>query len=87
MGGFSKFGILQDSNISSAMPEFFGDPPEIVGGVLVREAEKAWRNCNPLVWGSSDIAAALGATRPQTPACTDRARCARIASTGVRLRT
>jgi tRNA(adenine34) deaminase len=50
MGGFSKFGILQDARISDAMPDFFGDPPEIVGGVLVREVEKAWRNCNPLVW-------------------------------------
>lgn len=50
MGGFSKFGILQDAEMSNAMPEFFGDPPEIVGGVLVREAEKVWRNCNPLVW-------------------------------------
>lgn len=50
MGGFSKFGILQDAKMSGAMPEFFGDPPEIVGGVLVREVEKAWRNCNPLVW-------------------------------------
>jgi len=50
MGGFSKFGILQDAELSNAMPEFFGDPPEIIGGVLVREAEKVWRNCNPLVW-------------------------------------
>ncbi|HLK84297.1 MAG TPA: nucleoside deaminase [Xanthobacteraceae bacterium] len=50
MGGFSKFGILQDARMSDVMPEFFGDPPEIVGGVLVREVEKAWRNCNPLVW-------------------------------------
>src|SRR5262249_9644654 len=49
MGGFSKFGILQDAEMSNAMPEFFGDPPEIVGGVLVREAEKVWRSSNPLV--------------------------------------
>jgi tRNA(adenine34) deaminase len=50
MGGFSKFGILQDAAMSNAMPEFFGDPPEVVGGVLVGEAEKVWRNSNPLVW-------------------------------------
>jgi tRNA(adenine34) deaminase len=50
MGGFSKFGILQDAELSSVVPEIFGDAPEIVGGVLVREAERVWRNCNPLVW-------------------------------------
>jgi hypothetical protein len=26
--------------MSNAMPEFFGDPPEIIGGVLVREADR-----------------------------------------------
>src|SRR5262249_21539257 len=41
---------LQDTEMSNAMPEFFGDPPEIVGGVLVCEAEKVWRSSNPLVW-------------------------------------
>jgi tRNA(adenine34) deaminase len=50
MGGFSKFGILQDAELSNIVPEIFGDPPEIVGGVLVREAEKVWRNCSPLAW-------------------------------------
>jgi tRNA(adenine34) deaminase len=71
MGGFSKFGILQDSNISSAMPEFFGDPPEIVGGVLVREAEKAWRNCNPLVWAVIRYRSCFG-SNPAADACVYR---------------
>jgi len=30
----------QDAEMSNAMPEFFGDPPEIIGGVLVREADR-----------------------------------------------
>jgi tRNA(adenine34) deaminase len=50
MGGFSKFGILHDAELSNIVPEIFGDPPEIVGGVLVRQAEKVWRNCSPLAW-------------------------------------
>ncbi|MBO0757281.1 MAG: nucleoside deaminase, partial [Bradyrhizobiaceae bacterium] len=50
MGGFSKFGILQDTDLSNIVPEIFGDVPEVVGGVLLREAEKVWRSCNPLVW-------------------------------------
>jgi tRNA(adenine34) deaminase len=32
MGGFSKFGVLQDSKMSEMMPEFFGEPPEVIGG-------------------------------------------------------
>jgi tRNA(adenine34) deaminase len=50
MGGFSKFGILQDAELSSIVPEIFGEPPTIIGGVLLREAERVWRSCNPLVW-------------------------------------
>jgi tRNA(adenine34) deaminase len=68
MGGFSKFGILQDAKMSDAMPEFFGDPPEIVGGVLVREVEKAWRNCNPLVWAVIRYRGCFGGN-PAADAC------------------
>src|SRR5215470_10325356 len=63
MGGFSKFGILQDAEMSSVIPEIFGDPPEIVGGVLVREAERVWRNCNPLVWAVIRYRGCLGGDR------------------------
>jgi tRNA(adenine34) deaminase len=68
MGGFSKFGILQDAKMSDAMPEFFGDPPEIVGGVLVREVEKTWRNCNPLVWAVIRYRGCFGGN-PAADAC------------------
>ena len=50
MGGFSKFGVLQDSKMSETMPEFFGEPPEVIGGLLVHEAEQVWRDCHPIVW-------------------------------------
>ncbi len=68
MGGFSKFGILQDAEMSNAMPEFFADPPEIVGGVLVCEAEKVWRNCNPLVWAVIRYRGCFGG-KPTADAC------------------
>ncbi len=68
MGGFSKFGILQDAEMSKAMPEFFGDPPEVVGGVLVREAERVWRNCNPLVWAVIRYRGCFGGN-PTADAC------------------
>ena len=33
------------------MPEAFGEAPEVMRGFMRREAEKAWRNWNPLIWG------------------------------------
>jgi tRNA(adenine34) deaminase len=50
MGGYSRWNVLCDDGISNAMPEAFGDAPEILSGVLAREAEKVWRDWNPLVW-------------------------------------
>jgi tRNA(adenine34) deaminase len=51
MGGMSRWNILRDREISDAMPEAFGDVPEVAAGVLVREAETVWRNWNPIGWG------------------------------------
>jgi tRNA(adenine34) deaminase len=67
MGGFSRFHILQDPEVSNVIPEIFGDPPEIVGGVLVHEAEKVWRNCNPLVWAIIRYRGCLGGDRSAEP--------------------
>src|ERR1019366_1046240 len=50
MGGLSKWNILRDGNISGHMPQIFGAAPEIVSGVLTREAQLAWRDRNPLAW-------------------------------------
>jgi tRNA(adenine34) deaminase len=77
MGGFSKFGILRDAEMSNAMPEFFGDPPEVVGGVLVHEAERVWRNCNPLVWAFIRYRGCFGGD-PTTDACVHQRGAARV---------
>jgi len=50
MGGFSRWAVLRDAGLSQAMPEAFGPPPEIIRGLLRREAEKVWWSWNPLIW-------------------------------------
>jgi tRNA(adenine34) deaminase len=50
MGGFSKWNILRDAGLAQAMPEVFGPAPEIITGLLWREAEKVWSSWNPLIW-------------------------------------
>jgi tRNA(adenine34) deaminase len=51
MGGDSKWDVLGDGELAKVMPEAFGGTPEIVRGYMRREAEKAWRAWNPLIWG------------------------------------
>lgn len=51
MGGLSRWNVLRDAAISNAMPEAFGPIPEIVAGLLQREAEKIWWKWNPVIWG------------------------------------
>ena len=51
MGGDSKWDVLGDPELSEVMPEAFGATPEIVRGFMRRDAEKAWRAWNPLIWG------------------------------------
>jgi tRNA(adenine34) deaminase len=50
MGGFSKWNVLSDNELSNVMPEAFGDIPEVSAGLLYREAAAVWRNWNLLVW-------------------------------------
>ncbi len=50
MGGHSKFSILSDREISRVMPEVFGDVPEVIDGLMHREAELVWRRWNPIIW-------------------------------------
>jgi tRNA(adenine34) deaminase len=50
MGGFSKWNVLRDTELSRAMPEAFGAVPEVIAGLSQREAEKVWRAWNPLFW-------------------------------------
>ena len=51
MGGDSKWDVLGDPELYRVMPEAFAPAPEVVRGFMRREAEKAWRNWNPLIWG------------------------------------
>jgi tRNA(adenine34) deaminase len=50
MGGLSKWNILRDNGMSERVPQVFGPVPEVVAGVLLNEAQRAWRDWNPLVW-------------------------------------
>jgi tRNA(adenine34) deaminase len=51
MGGSSRWDVLGDSVLSAQMPEAFGKAPEVIAGVLRKEAEKVWWRMNPLIWG------------------------------------
>ena len=51
MGGYSKWNLLRDTEISNVMPEAFGCVPETIVGLLQDEAEKVWRKWNPVIWG------------------------------------
>ena len=48
MGGVSKWPVLSDRDLSSAMPEVFAPPPEIVAGFMAEEAEEALKQWSPL---------------------------------------
>lgn len=50
MGGFSKWNVLRDNELSRVMPEAFGATPEVIAGLLADEAEAVWKKWNPLVW-------------------------------------
>jgi tRNA(adenine34) deaminase len=50
MGGHSKWNILRDRDLSDRLPGVFGGVPEVVSGVMVEEAQRAWRDWNPFAW-------------------------------------
>jgi tRNA(adenine34) deaminase len=50
MGGLSKWNILRDDEMSDRIPQIFGAVPEVVSGILLHEAQQAWRDWNPLAW-------------------------------------
>lgn len=50
MGGLSKWNILRDDDMSDRVPQVFGPVPEVVAGVLQNEAQRAWRDWNPMAW-------------------------------------
>ena len=50
MGGLSKWNILRDDGMSDRLPQIFGAVPEVVSGILLHEAQQAWRDWDPLAW-------------------------------------
>lgn len=62
MGGYSKWNVLRDPDISKIMPEAFGPVPETIAGLLESEAEKAWRSWNPVIWGVIRYRGCFGST-------------------------
>ena len=50
MGGFSKWNVLADNEISNVMPQVFGEAPEVAAGLQYREAAAVWRKWNPVFW-------------------------------------
>ena len=50
MGGLSRWNILRDDGMSDRLPQIFGAVPEVVSGILLHEAQQAWREWNPLAW-------------------------------------
>ena len=75
MGGDSKWDVLGDAELARVMPEAFSEAPEVKRGYMRREAEKAWRNWNPLIWGVIRYRGCFGEppkAEPVTPAAPRR---------------
>ncbi len=53
MGGYSKWNILQDQEIAQ-FKDFFGQPPEVVGGIFEDRAKKIFAQ-TPLWMFGSDL--------------------------------
>jgi tRNA(adenine34) deaminase len=49
MGGKTKWHVLDDTDLSEAMPEVYAPPPEIVSGYMEQEVEQALIEWNPLI--------------------------------------
>jgi len=62
MGGFSKWNVLRDDQISNVMPEAFEPIPETVAGLLSRDAERVWQTWNPIIWGVIKHRGCFGST-------------------------
>src|SRR5262245_13404223 len=50
MGGHSRWKVLTDSNLSSALPEVFARPPIVLSGYLQHDVQAIFRKRNPLSW-------------------------------------
>jgi tRNA(adenine34) deaminase len=50
MGGYSKWNVIEDRGLSSATRGYYRKPPVVITGLMTQEAEKVWRNWNPIIW-------------------------------------
>lgn len=50
MGGYSRWNILGDERLSSAMPDVFAPPPVILPHFLSHEADRALREASLVFW-------------------------------------
>jgi tRNA(adenine34) deaminase len=50
MGGYSKWNVLADRGLSSTTRGYCRKPPVVIAGLMMQEAEKVWRNWNPIIW-------------------------------------
>src|SRR3954469_16206470 len=62
MGGFSKWNVLSDQQISDVMPQVFGGVPQISAGLMYRDAAAVWRSWNPLFWFGIRLRGCLAAS-------------------------
>lgn len=51
MGGYSKWSILKDKDLSQFIP-YFGNPPKIISGILETEAKKVFDKAGLWMFGS-----------------------------------
>jgi tRNA(adenine34) deaminase len=50
MGGNSRWDVLTDTHLSSALPEVFAPPPVVLSGYLQEDVQKVFQDRNPLAW-------------------------------------
>jgi len=50
MGGYSKWNVLEDREMSSATRGYCRKPLVVITGLMTQEAEKGYRNWNPIIW-------------------------------------
>jgi tRNA(adenine34) deaminase len=67
MGGYSKWDVLRDTEISDVMPEVFGDVPEVTAGLLYAEAAAVWRKWNALFWVAIRFRGVFAEARQEVP--------------------
>jgi tRNA(adenine34) deaminase len=50
MGGHSRWNVLNDTRMSTLMPEVFAPPPYVLAGCLCHEVKQLFRSQHPFAW-------------------------------------